>query len=45
MLDSTLSIKDSSVIHRRPFFFFLSLSDMNYFRGKRYEDILDEDEE
>lgn len=43
MLDSTLSIKDSSVIHRRLFFF--SLSDMNYFRGKRYEDILDEDEE
>lgn len=41
MLDSTLSIKDSSVIHRRLFF----LRDMNYFHGKRYEDIFDEDEE
>lgn len=41
MLDSALSIKDSSVIHRRLFF----LRDMNYFHGKRYEDIFDEDEE
>lgn len=41
MLDSTLSIKASSVIHRRLFF----LSNMNYFHGRRYEDVFNEDEE